>query len=181
MTVRLKELYKSTIVPAMMESQGYTNRMQIPRLTKIVVNIGVSVDVDRDMLSLLCEEIAQFTGQHPVINKARKSVSNFRLREGMPVGAKVTLRSVRMYEFLDRLISSALPRIRDFRGVSPDAFDGRGNFTLGLKEQSLFPELDPDRIKKTQGMDICMVTTAGTDDEARELLRLFGMPFATPE
>lgn len=179
MTARLKDQYEKTIAPAMMEERGYPNRMQIPRLTKVVVNIGVSVDVDRDSLTQLCDELAEITGQRPVINKARKSVSNFRLREGMPVGAKVTLRGRRMYEFLDRLISAALPRIRDFRGVPATSFDGRGNYTLGLKEQTIFPEINPDKVKKTQGMDICVVTTAATDDEARDLLQRFGMPFTT--
>lgn len=177
MNVRMKELYRDKIVPALMESRSYKNRMEVPRLSKIVLNMGVDTDMDRDTLNALVDDLSSVAGQRAVITKARKSISNFKLREGMPVGAKVTLRGVRMYEFLDRLVNLTLPRIRDFRGISPDSFDGRGNYSLGLQEQTIFHEINPDRVKQTQGMDIVMVTTASTDDEARELLKLFGMPF----
>jgi large subunit ribosomal protein L5 len=152
--------------------------MRAPRLLKIVVNMGFDAETDRDAVKAVVEDLAKIAGQRPVVTKARKSISNFKLREGMSIGAKVTLRGDRMYEFLDRLITAALPRIRDFRGVSVRSFDGRGNYTLGLAEQSIFPEIHPDQIKKTQGMDITFVTNAPTNDEARELLRLLGMPFA---
>ncbi len=178
MTARLSEHYRTKVQAALRESRGYANAMQIPRLTRIVVNIGVSTDVDRDALKAVTDDLARITGQRPIVTKARKSISNFKLRQGMPVGAKVTLRGARMYEFLDRLVNTALPRIRDFRGISPRSFDGSGNYTLGVKEQSIFPEIDPDRVKRVQGMDITFVTTAGTDGEAQELLRLLGMPFA---
>jgi large subunit ribosomal protein L5 len=175
---RYKEVYKERIAPEMMKSRGYGNRMEVPRLRKIVVNIGVDASVDGDSLKALVQDLAGITGQRPVVTKARKSISNFKLREGMSIGAKVTLRGDRMYEFLERLIDTSLPRIRDFRGVSAKSFDGRGNYTLGLREQTIFPEVNPDHVKKVHGMDICMVTSAETDDEARELLRGFGMPFA---
>lgn len=178
MTVRMKEKYKGDIAPSLHKSGGYTNVMQVPRFTKVVVNMGVTTAVDRDALKTLAEDLARITGQQPVVTKARKSIANFKLREGMPIGLKVTLRGDRMFEFLDRLINVALPRIRDFRGVSPNSFDGRGNFSLGLREQAIFPEIDPDNVKMTQGMDITIVTTAQTDDEARELLKKMGMPFA---
>ena len=175
---KLKEKYLKEVVPALKKTGKYKNPMELPRLTKIVVNMGINASVDRDTLKAVAEDLAKIAGQKPVITKARVSIANFKLREGMPIGAKVTLRGARMYEFLERLIHAALPRIRDFRGVSPKAFDGRGNYTLGLKEQSIFPEIQPDQIKKTQGMDITMVTTAKTNDDARELLKLMGMPFA---
>ena len=174
----LKTLYRETIRPSLTESRGYRNTLQVPRLSKVVVNIGINTQVDRDQFNKAVEELGQITGQRPLVTKARKSVSNFRLREGMEVGAKVTLRGARMYEFLDRLINAALPRIRDFRGVPGQAFDGRGNYNLGIKEQTIFPEINPDHVKRTQGMDITIVTTAETDDEARDLLKQFGMPFA---
>jgi len=172
----LQEKYKKEIVKTLRESGKYANPLQVPRLTKIVVNMGVSTAADKDMLKAVAEDLARITGQRPIITKAKKSISNFKLRTGMPIGAKVTLRGIRMYEFLERLISAALPRIRDFRGV-PKTFDGHGNYTLGVKEQTIFPEIEPDHVKKTQGMDITMVTTAETDEEAMELLKLFGMPF----
>lgn len=174
----LYEQYKSDIIPEMMKRRGYKNLMEVPRLTKIVLNTGVSTDRDRAVLEEACEVLGAVTGQRPVVTKARKSISNFKLREGMPVGACVTLRRSMMYAFLYRLVNVALPRVRDFRGVSPKAFDGAGNYTMGLKDQSVFTELDLDKIKNTIGMDITIVTTARTDDEASELLTLFGMPFA---
>ena len=174
----LKSTYENSILSRLQERRNYANRFQVPRLTKIVINMGLNVNVDRDALTWASEELALITGQRPAVTKARSSISNFKLREGMPIGAKVTLRGRRMYEFLDRLISVALPRIRDFRGVSPRAFDGRGNYNLGLPEQTIFPEIDPNKVKRMQGMDVTMVTTANTDGEARELLSQFGMPFA---
>ena len=176
---RLKELYKSEIAPKMRESGRYGNAMQVPRVSKVVLNMGFKTSLDKDQQKALAEDVARITGQRPVSIKAKRSVANFKLREGMPIGLKVTLRGVRMYEFLDRLINSTLPRIRDFRGISGKAFDGRGNYSLGLTEQSIFPEIDPDRMKLSQGMDISIVTTAGTNEEARELLKAFGMPFET--
>ncbi len=174
---KLLELYKKEIVKKLKDAGKYKNPMEVPRVVKIVVNMSVNASADRDTLKAVAEELGQITGQKPVITNARKSIANFKLREGMPIGAKVTLRGVMMYEFLERLITAGLPRIRDFRGV-PRKFDGRGNFTLGLKEQTIFPEIQPDHIKKTQGMDITIVTTAKTDDAARELLQLLGVPFA---
>ena len=178
MTARLKEVYRTQVVPELCKLRGYANAMQAPRLQKIVVNMGFDAETDRDTVKAVVEDLAKIAGQRPVVTKARKSISNFKLREGMSIGAKVTLRGDRMYEFLDRLITAALPRIRDFRGVSARSFDGRGNYTLGLSEQTIFPEIHPDQIKKTQGMDITFVTNAPTNDEARELLRLLGLPFA---
>ncbi len=181
MTTTLKTKYEEKAVAALREARGYKNPMEVPRLVKVVVNIGVDTTVEKDLFKALQDELARITGQRPVVTLARKSISNFKLRAGMPVGAKVTLRGARMFEFLDRLINVALPRIRDFRGVSPSAFDGRGNYTLGLREQSIFPEINPDQIKKVQGMDISIITTAETDDECRELLKHLGMPFATAD
>ena len=178
MTARLKEMYRNTVVAEMRRTRGYKNAMQAPRLRKIVVNMGFDAEMDRDTMKVLVEDLGRIVGQRPVVTKARKSISNFKLREGMSVGAKVTLRGDRMYEFLDRLITVALPRIRDFRGVPARSFDGRGSYSLGLKEQTIFPEINPDQVKKVQGMDLTFVTDARTDDEARELLRLLGMPFA---
>ena len=175
----LQERYKKEVVPALQKDRGYKNPMQIPRLTKVVVNMGINSQVDKDTFKVLVEELGRITGQRPVVTLSRKSIANFKLREGQPVGAKVTLRGGRMYEFLERLIHAALPRIRDFRGVPAKGFDGRGSYTLGVKEQNIFPEIDPDQIKKVQGMDITVVTTATTDEEARELLKRLGMPFAT--
>jgi len=176
--VAFKELYQDKIVSELMKSGRYTNVMQVPRMTKIVVNMGVGVPGDRDELQAMAGDLAKITGQQPVITHARKSIAAFRLREGMAIGCKVTLRDVRMYEFMQRLVYIALPRIRDFRGVSANGFDGQGNYTLGLNDQTIFPEINPDSVKRTQGMDICFVNTARDKDEGFELLKLFGMPFA---
>jgi large subunit ribosomal protein L5 len=178
MTARLKETYRTDVIAAMKKDRGYANAMQVPRIQKIVLNMGFDADTDRDTMKVLVEDLGKVAGQKPVITKAKKSISNFRLREGMAIGARVTLRGERMYEFLDRFITAALPRIRDFRGVPARSFDGRGNYTLGVKEQTIFPEINPDHVKKVQGMDITFVTNAGTDDEARDLLKRLGMPFA---
>ncbi|MBI3987221.1 MAG: 50S ribosomal protein L5 [Lentisphaerae bacterium] len=177
--VRLKEKYLKEIVPAMKKSRAYTNDLQVPRLLKVVVNMGINSSVDKDVFKTLTKDLATITGQLPIVRKARTSIANFKLREGMPVGAQVTLRGARMFEFVDRLLNTVLPRLRDFRGVSTKAFDGRGNYTLGVQEQTIFPEINADEVKKPQGMHISFVTTAKTDDEARELLRLMGMPFAS--
>ncbi len=175
---RLKEKYKNEVVPALMNKFQYKSVMQVPKVEKIVVNMGVGDAVQNPKaLDAAVEELAIITGQKPVVTRAKKSIAGFRLRAGMPIGAKVTLRGERMYDFLDKLISIALPRVRDFRGVSKKAFDGRGNYTLGVKEQLIFPEIDYDKISKVRGMDIVIVTTANTDEEARELLTQFGMPF----
>ncbi len=173
----LRDKYKSEVVPKLQERLGIKNPMRIPRLAKVVVNMGLGMR-DKDATKRLSEELAAITGQKPVLTKARKSISNFKLRQGTVIGAMVTLRGDVMYEFLERLIGAALPRIRDFRGVSAKAFDGHGNYTLGIREQTIFPEIDPDKVKETQGMDIAFVTTTDSDDEARELLSLLGMPFA---
>jgi len=175
----LREKYNGTVVPALKEAHGYKNPMQVPRITKVVVNMSVNTKVDKDTFKTVTDDLTRIAGQRPVVTKARLSISNFGLREGMPIGAKMTLRGARMYEFLDRLINVALPRIRDFRGVSSTAFDGRGSYTLGLKEQTIFPEVNPDTVKRAQGMDITIVTTAETDAEARDLLKHLGMPFAS--
>ena len=175
---RLKDKYLQEVIPALKKQRGYLNPMQVPRLVKIVVNMGINSAVEKEVLKTLVTDLAKITGQAPVVRKARKSIANFKLREGMPVGLMVTLRGERMYEFFDRLVSTVLPRLRDFRGVSLKAFDGRGNYSLGLSEQTIFPEINVDEVKKVQGMDITIVTTAVTDDEARDLLRLMGMPFA---
>lgn len=161
-----------------MKQRGYSNSMQVPRLLKIVVNMGINSTVEKDVLKSLLDDLAKITGQAPMQRKARKSIANFKLREGMTVGAMVTLRGARMYEFFDRLVNVILPRLRDFRGLSPKAFDGRGNYNLGLQEQTIFPEINADDVKKVQGMDIALVTSAGSDDAARDLLRLMGLPFA---
>ncbi len=177
---RLYEKYKNEVVPQLQEKFGIKNRLAVPRLVKIVVNMGVgraAQPKERHILEEVSRHLALITGQKPLVTKARKSVSGFRIRRGFPVGLKVTLRGRRMYEFLDRLITLAIPRIRDFRGLDPNAFDGRGNYTFGVSEQLIFPEVDPDDVHYTQGMHITLVTTAKTDDEARELLRLLGMPF----
>ena len=174
----LQEKYKNDIVPQLMKSGRYANIMQVPQVTKVVVNMGISTSVDKDIFKALLDDLARVTGQRPIIRKAKKSISNFKLREGQPVGAKVTLRGKRMYDFVDRLFACTLPRLRDFRGLSTKTFDGRGNYALGLQDQSIFPEINPDRIKKYHGMDICFVTSAGSDPEALELLQLLGMPFA---
>ncbi|MAW40370.1 MAG: 50S ribosomal protein L5 [Kiritimatiellaceae bacterium] len=179
MTPRLKTTYKESVIPKLMESRNYKNRMQVPGLKKIVLNLCVSVNNDRDTLTALADDLGKITGQKAVITKAKKSVSNFKLREGMSIGARVTLRSDRMYEFMDRLVNVALPRIRDFRGIPSQSFDGRGNYSMGLQEQTVFPEIDPDKVKSTHGMDITFVTSASEDEEAKEMLSLMGMPFAT--
>ena len=179
MSARLKEKYMKDVLPQLVTSRGYKNKMQVPRLVKIVVNMGINSAVEKDMVKVLANELAIISGQYPVICKARKSIANFKLREGMPVGARVTLRGERMYEFFDRMVNVVLPRMRDFRGVSSSAFDGRGNYALGFEEQTVFPEIDADSSKKVQGMNVVIVTTALTNDEARELLRKMGMPFAS--
>jgi large subunit ribosomal protein L5 len=175
---RLRADYDSRIVPAMIEKFGYKNRMEVPRLDKIVINMGVGeATQDKKKVETAASEMELIAGQKPVVTKAKKSIAQFKLREGMPIGVKVTLRRERMYEFLDRLVTIALPRVRDFRGLNPKSFDGRGNYAMGLKEQLVFPEINYDRIEKVRGMDIIVTTTAKTDDEARELLRLFNFPF----
>ncbi|WP_160569807.1 50S ribosomal protein L5 [Flintibacter muris] len=175
----LKKLYQDEVAPALMQKFGYKSTMQIPRLEKIVVNVGCSeARENAKVLDAVVNDLTTITGQKAVITKAKKSVANFKLREGMPIGAKVTLRGNKMWEFLDRLFNVALPRVRDFRGISADAFDGRGNYALGVKEQLIFPEIEYDKIDKIRGMDIVVVTTAQTDEEARELLKLVGAPFA---
>ena len=177
-TPRLRGIYDEKIAKAMTEKFGYKNVMEIPKIEKIVINMGVGeATQDKKKVTIAAEEMELIAGQKPVITKAKKSIAQFKLREGMPIGAKVTLRRERMYEFLDRLITIAMPRIRDFRGLNPKSFDGRGNYAMGLKEQIIFPEISYDRIDKVRGMDIIVTTTAKTDDEARELLRLFGFPF----
>ncbi|MBS7298626.1 MAG: 50S ribosomal protein L5 [Eubacteriales bacterium] len=175
---RMQEMYKAKVAPALMEKYSYKSTMQIPKLEKIVVNIGLGDAKDNPkVIEAAMGDLAAITGQKPVVTKARKSVANFKLREGMSIGCKVTLRGEKMYEFLDRLFNVALPRVRDFRGINPNSFDGRGNYSLGVKEQLIFPEIDYDKIDKIRGMDIIVVTTAKTDEEARELLSLMGAPF----
>ena len=177
-TPRMRKLYDDQIVKAMTEKFGYKNAMEVPKIEKITLNMGVGDAVqDKKKVETAASEMELIAGQKPVITKAKKSIAGFKLREGMPIGCKVTLRRERMYEFLDRLITIAMPRIRDFRGVSPKSFDGRGNYALGLKEQIIFPEINYDRIDQVRGMDVIVTTTARTDDEARELLKLFGFPF----
>ncbi len=179
MSARLKETYQNEIVDAMIKKFGYKNIMEVPKLDKIVVNMGVGeAKENAKVLEEAMNELTLIVGQKPVATKAKKSVANFKIREGMSIGCKVTLRGDRMYEFADRIINLSLPRVRDFRGVNPNAFDGRGNYALGIKEQLIFPEIEYDKISKVRGMDIIFVTTAKTDEEARELLRLFGMPYA---
>ena len=174
-----EKLYNEVIKKSLVEKFGYQNKHEIPKLTKIVLNMGVGDAVtDKKKLTNAMDELTLIAGQKPVMTKARKSIATFKLREGMPIGCKVTLRGEKMYEFVDRLINLALPRVRDFRGVNPNAFDGRGNYALGIKEQLIFPEIEYDKVDKVRGMDIIFVTTAKTDEEARELLTLFNMPFA---
>jgi len=176
---RLQEQFKSELAPKLMEKFSYTSVMQIPRLEKVVINVACGEARDNPkMLDAIVSDLKQITGQKPVLCKAKKSVANFKLREGMTIGAKVTLRGERMYEFVDRFFNLALPRVRDFRGINPDSFDGRGNYNLGVKEQLIFPEIDYDKIDKVRGMDVTIVTTAANDEEARELLSLLGAPFA---
>jgi large subunit ribosomal protein L5 len=175
---RLQEKYKETIVPALIEKFNYSSVMQAPKISKIVINIGAGDAVQNPkVLDDAVNELAQITGQKPLVTRAKKSIATFKLREGMPIGCKVTLRGERMYEFFDKLVTIALPRVRDFRGVNPKGFDGRGNYTLGVKEQLIFPEINYDKVSKIRGMDIVIVTTANTDQEAFELLKGFGMPF----
>ena len=179
MAARLKELYKSEVAPALMKKFEYKSVMQIPKLDKIVINVGCGeARENAKVVDSIINDLTQISGQKPVVCKAKKSVANFKLREGMPIGVKVTLRGDRMYEFLDRFYNLALPRVRDFRGINPNSFDGRGNYAMGIKEQLIFPEIDYDKIDKVRGMDIIMVTTANTDEEARELLKLMGAPFS---
>lgn len=175
---RLNQKYKDVVVPNLMKQFNYTSVMEVPRVEKIVINMGIGEAIaNPKVLDEAVAELAQITGQAPVVTKAKKSIANFKLREGMPIGCKVTLRKEKMYEFLDKLMNISLPRVRDFRGVSTTSFDGRGNYTLGVKEQLIFPEIDFDKVNKVRGMDIVVVTTANTDEEARELLTQLGMPF----
>ena len=175
---RLFDRYTNEAIPALKKEFGYTNPMQVPRIEKVVLNVGLGEAVSNaKLIEVVCNEIGAITGQKPVVTKARKSIASFKLRQGMPIGVTVTLRRDRMYEFLDRLMNIALPRVRDFRGVSSKAFDGKGNYTLGIKEHIIFPEIAIDKIEKVYGMNICVVTSARTDDEARSLLKYLGMPF----
>lgn len=179
MAAVLKEKYQSEVAPALMKKFGYKSVMQIPKLDKIVLNVGCGEARENSkVVDAITVDLSTITGQKPVVCRAKKSVANFKLREGMPVGVKVTLRGERMYEFLDRFFNLALPRVRDFRGINPNSFDGRGNYAMGIKEQLIFPEIDYDKIDAVRGMDIIMVTTANTDEEARELLKLMGAPFS---
>ena len=176
---RLKDDYKANVAPALMNQFNYKSVMQIPKLDKVVINVGAGEAKDNSKaIDAIMEDLSKITGQRPIICRAKKSVANFKLREGMPIGVKVTLRGDRMYEFIDRLFNVALPRVRDFRGINPNSFDGRGNYSMGIKEQLIFPEIEYDKIDKVRGMDIIFVTTANTDEEARELLTLMGAPFA---
>ena len=177
MTPTMKTRYRERAVPELQKKYSYSNRMQIPSLSKIVINVSVGTQYERDVLQAVTDDLAKITGQRPSTIKAKKSVSNFKLREGTLLAAKVTLRGARMYEFMDRLINVALPRIRDFRGVPAGSFDGRGNYSLGLAEQTIFPEINPDHVRKVHGMDVTFVTTAMSNEEAYELLSLLGMPF----
>ena len=177
--VRLQERYEKEVVPAMIEKFGYKNIMEVPKLEKIVINMGVGeARENQKVLEAAVNDLTLISGQKPILTRAKKSVANFKIREDMPLGCKVALRKAKMYEFADKLVSIALPRVRDFRGVSSKAFDGRGNYSLGIKEQLIFPEIEYDKIDKVRGMDIIFVTSANTDEEARELLRFLGMPFA---
>ncbi len=181
-TPRMRARYDEEIVKAMTEKFGYTNRLQVPKIEKVTLNMGVGeASQDKKKVQIAADEMELIAGQKPVITKAKKSIAQFKLREGMPIGCKVTLRSERMYEFLDRLVTIAMPRIRDFRGLNPKSFDGRGNYAMGLKEQIVFPEISYDKIDKVRGLDIIVTTTANTDAEALELLRLFGFPFPAEE
>jgi large subunit ribosomal protein L5 len=176
---RVLEQYKNNVVPELTEQFKYTSVMQVPKMVKIVINMGVGDSISNSkLLDAAVEDLAQITGQKPLVTKAKKSIAVFKLREGMPIGAKVTLRGEKMYEFYDKLVSIALPRVRDFRGVNPNAFDGRGNYTIGIKEQLIFPEINYDKVLKIRGMDIVIVTTANTDEEGRALLTKLGMPFS---
>ena len=175
----LKDFYKSDVAPALMKKFGYKSVMQIPKFDKVVINVGAGEARDNSkVIDAIMNDLAQITGQKPIVCRAKKSVANFKVRQGMPIGVKVTLRGDRMYEFIDRFFNAALPRVRDFRGIPADSFDGRGNYCCGVKEQLIFPEIEYDKIDKVRGMDICFVTTAKTDEESRELLSLMGAPFA---
>jgi large subunit ribosomal protein L5 len=176
---QLYEHYKKQVVEQLLKGGRYTNRMQVPKLEKVVINMGINSSHEKDVVNEAQQELATITGQKPVITRAKKSISNFKVRKGMPVGAKVTLRGARMYEFLERFFNAALPRIRDFRGVSARGFDGRGSFTMGVRDQTIFPEVELDKIKHNLGMDVTIVTSASTDGEAKELLKLLGMPFSS--
>lgn len=178
MKSRIYEKYVKEVVPALKEKHQYTNPHQIPRMEKIVVNMGVSASLEKSAIDDAAKDLALITGRKPAISKSRHSIANFKLREGQPIGCRVTLRRDAMYEFFDRLVAAALPRIRDFRGLSPRSFDGRGNYTVGVSDQTIFPEIELDKIKRTQGMDITIVTNAGTNESALEFLKLMGMPFA---
>lgn len=179
MAARLKEMYKADVVPALQKKFNYKSVMQIPKIDKVIINVGCGEAKDNSkVVDAIMTDLAQITGQKPVKCVAKKSVANFKLREGMTIGVKVTLRGDKMYEFIDRFFNLALPRVRDFRGINPNSFDGRGNYSMGVKEQLIFPEIDYDKIDKVRGMDVCFVTTANTDEEARELLTLMGAPFA---
>ena len=179
MAARLREVYKNEVAPALMKKFEYKSVMQIPKLDKIVINVGAGEARENSkVIDAIVSDVTQIAGQKPVVCKAKKSVANFKLREGMPIGVKVTLRGDKMYEFVDRFFNLSLPRVRDFRGINPNSFDGRGNYAMGIKEQLIFPEIDYDKIDKVRGMDIIIVTTANTDEEARELLSLMGAPFA---
>jgi large subunit ribosomal protein L5 len=176
---RLQEYYRKDVVEQLMKTGRYGNRMQVPRIEKVVLNMGINSNHEKDVVNEAQQELATITGQKPIVTHAKTSVSNFHVREGMPVGVKVTLRGLRMYEFLERFFNAALPRIRDFRGVNPRGFDGRGSYTLGVRDQAIFPEVELDKIKHNLGMDVTIVTTANTDAEAKELLKLLGMPFSS--
>ena len=180
MKPRLQEKYANEVAPALKQKRGYTNVHQIPRLEKIVVNMGVSASLEKGAIDDAAKDLAAITGRKPAISKSRKSIANFKLRENMPIGCRVTLRREAMYEFFDRLVAATLPRIRDFRGISPRRFDGRGNYTFGIPDQTVFPEIELEKIKRQQGMDITIVTSAPTDEEAFDLLKLMGMPFSEP-
>ena len=175
---QLREHYRKTIVDELMKGGRYTNRMQVPKVEKVVLNMGINSNHDKDVIQEAQQELATITGQKPIVTRAKKSISNFKVRQDMPVGCKVTLRGRRMYEFLERFCNAALPRIRDFRGVNPRGFDGRGSYTMGVKDQTIFPEVELDKIKHNLGMDVTIVTSANTDAEAKELLKLIGMPFS---
>ena len=175
----LYEHYKKVVVEQLMKGGHYTNRMQVPKVEKVVINMGINSNHDKDVLTEAQQELATITGQKPIVTKAKKSISNFKVRKDMPVGVKVTLRGARMYEFLERFFNAALPRIRDFRGMNPRGFDGRGSYTMGVKDQTIFPEVELDKIKHNLGMDVTIVTTASTDAQAMELLKLLGMPFSS--
>lgn len=175
---RLKDYYSKTVVPALVKEFNYKNPMQVPKMEKIVINMGLGEAISNvKIIDAAVQEMAMITGQKPIINKAKKSIATFKLRQGMPIGCSVTLRKNNMYEFFDRLVNAALPKVRDFRGISPNAFDGRGNFSIGLQEQTIFPEIEYDKVEKVKGMNITIVTTAKTDKEARLLLKLMGVPF----